>query len=223
MKILAFDTTGEVNSVAIIDAGRKVDLLKIEGESKGAELLILAIEEVMQRGGASFDDLDAIAVTNGPASFTSVRIGLAAAKGFVLASEKFLLTYDSLLTRAYAFRDFVGRITVCMDAKMNEFFVASFICDGSLLVVDEESRLARGEDLPAVRLEQGQLLVGSGANLLAKVAAQKGLDVTLGEDKLFLADDLALMAFEDFSSGAIGDGDSSPNYARQPKIGKRKI
>ncbi len=224
MKILAFDTTGEVNSVAILDAGRGMDLLKIEGESKGAELLVPAIDEIMKKNNLEFTDLDAIATSKGPASFTSVRIGLSAAKGLVLACDKKLLTYDSLLAQAYGYRDFIGRITVVIDAKMNEFFVASFISDGEKIVIDQESRLESQEGLLSTIVKNNQLIVGSGAEILSQVAFDKGVAVKIGNESKgdILAGNLALMAFEDLSNGVDINGDSKPNYARQPKIGKRK-
>ena len=223
MKILSFDTTGEIESVAILDAGKIVDLIEIEKRSSAAELLIPAIDQIMQKNNLEFSDLDAIVTAKGPASFTSVRIGLSAAKGLVLACKKPLLTYDSLLAKAHGYRDFIGKITVCIDAKMNEFFVASFCSDGKNLKTQEKSRLVKAEDLAQIILENNQLIIGSGASFLQEVAVNKNVKVEVGDKEvnLFLADDLALMAHEDLINGA-DSADSSPNYAREPKIGKRK-
>lgn len=213
MKILAFDTTGEIESVAILDAGKIVDLIEIENRSSAAELLIPAIDEVMGQNNLEFDDLGAIATSKGPASFTSVRIGLAAAKGLVLVSKKPLLTYDSLLAKAFSYRDFTGRITVCIDAKMNEFFVGEFISDGSKMSIVKESRLVKKSDLIDLEVAEGQVVAGSGARFLTTDTSQ---------EKEVLADNLALMAYYDLLGGVKNNDEAIANYARLPKIGVRK-
>lgn len=226
MKILAFDTTGEIESIAILDAGKIIDISQIEKRSSAAELLIPAIDQIMQKNNLEFEGLSAIVTAKGPASFTSVRIGLAAAKGLVLACNKPLLTYDSLLAKAYGFRDFTGRITVVIDAKMDEFFVASFISGGEKLAVDEESRLVSKTELLNLKLVNDQLVVGTGASFLMRIAAEKNIKIEIEDENsnLLLADDLALMAFDDLlNESGNSVSDSSPNYARDPKIGKRKV
>ncbi len=212
MKILAFDTTGEINSASILDAGKIVDLLEISGPSSGAELLVPGIDEIMNRNNLEFGDLDAIAVAKGPSSFTSVRIGLSCAKGLVLASKKPLLTYDSLFARAFSYREFVGKITICIDAKMDEFFVAEFVSDGCKVAVVNGSRLVKKSDLASLAIEEGQVVAGSGASFLTTNIAQ---------EKEVLADNLALMAYGDLVNG-VSDVDLTANYLRLPQIGKKR-
>jgi len=87
MKILAFDTANNIASVALSDG---INILAYKEElrpSMQAENLLPMIEEVMKAGKCSYDDLDYLAVTNGPGSFTGIRIGLAAAKGILFAKE----------------------------------------------------------------------------------------------------------------------------------------
>ena len=86
MKILAIDCAHEACSAAFSD-GEKVVSEIVENMERGqAERLIPMVREVLEKANAGFDDIDAVAVTTGPGSFTGVRVGLAAADGIALAA-----------------------------------------------------------------------------------------------------------------------------------------
>lgn len=221
MKILAIDTTATIESVAIMVDGAVVNKESLQQRSSAAELLTSAIQRSMQEVGLDFKDLDAIAVTRGPASFTSVRIGLSCAKGLSLATNKQLLSFDSLLVQAYNYRDFQGRIIVVNDAKMDEFFVASFIADGYNLTIDQKSALVSRSDLSNIAISDGQLIIGSGARQLLSMNSAIEGDIRIADEngKNTLAESLAYMAI---TCQDQANCDLSPNYIRDPKIGKRK-
>src|SRR4051812_18694458 len=89
MLVLAIDTAGPDCAVALarFDADR-IEILARGAESIGrghAERLLPIIESVLSQAGCSFHDLDRVAVTVGPGSFTGVRVGIAAARGLALA------------------------------------------------------------------------------------------------------------------------------------------
>ncbi|HJD55892.1 MAG TPA: tRNA (adenosine(37)-N6)-threonylcarbamoyltransferase complex dimerization subunit type 1 TsaB [Rickettsia endosymbiont of Pyrocoelia pectoralis] len=87
MKILAFDTANNTASVALSDNENILAYIEELRPSMQAENLMPMIEEVMKAGKCSYNELDYLAVTNGPGSFTGIRIGLAAAKGILFAKE----------------------------------------------------------------------------------------------------------------------------------------
>ncbi|HJD62559.1 MAG TPA: tRNA (adenosine(37)-N6)-threonylcarbamoyltransferase complex dimerization subunit type 1 TsaB [Rickettsia endosymbiont of Degeeriella rufa] len=87
MKILAFDTANNTSSVALSDKDNILAYAEEVRPSMQAENLMPMIEQVMKAAQCSYDALDYLAVTNGPGSFTGIRIGLAAAKGILLAKE----------------------------------------------------------------------------------------------------------------------------------------
>ncbi|XVN40373.1 MAG: tRNA (adenosine(37)-N6)-threonylcarbamoyltransferase complex dimerization subunit type 1 TsaB [Rickettsia endosymbiont of Argas persicus] len=87
MKILAFDTANNTASVALSEGTNILAYKEELRPSMQAENLLPMIEEVMIAGKCSYDDLDYLAVTNGPGSFTGIRIGLAAAKGILFAKD----------------------------------------------------------------------------------------------------------------------------------------
>ncbi len=221
MKILAFDTTATIESVAVYVDDRVVSVKPLMQRLSAAEILTTNIAEIMSEQNLQFSDLDAIVVSNGPASFTSVRIGLACAKGLSLASDGRLMMFDSLMTQAYGYRAHKGKITVAVDAKMDEYFVASFISDGETLSCDQQSRLVGSSELSDVAIEKGQFVIGSGASDLLAANSIKSDEVKVQDEngEQILAENLVLMAI---NCQAQATSNSSPNYIRNPKIGKRK-
>jgi len=122
--LLSFDASAVTASAALTDGDT---VLKSEFRNTGlthSETLLPMIKEVM--GDLSFADLDAIAVTAGPGSFTGVRIGIATAKGLAFASNTPCIAVSTLEAIAY---NFIGQdCVVCavMDARRMQFYNALF-------------------------------------------------------------------------------------------------
>ena len=87
MRILAFDTANNTASVALSDNENILAYAEEVRPSMQAENLMPMIEQIMKVVQCSYDELDYLAVTNGPGSFTGIRIGLACAKGILFAKE----------------------------------------------------------------------------------------------------------------------------------------
>jgi tRNA threonylcarbamoyl adenosine modification protein YeaZ len=87
MKILAFDTANNTASVALSDNDNILAYAEELRPSMQAENLMPMIEQVMKASQCLYDELDYLAVTNGPGSFTGIRIGLACAKGILFSKE----------------------------------------------------------------------------------------------------------------------------------------
>jgi|GEM_PF-479853 len=86
MKILGFDTSHGKSSVAISDGDRIIATFNSDKQSAQSQELISMIEQSLEQANLNYKDIDYLAVTTGPGSFTGIRIGLAAAKGIILAS-----------------------------------------------------------------------------------------------------------------------------------------
>jgi tRNA threonylcarbamoyl adenosine modification protein YeaZ len=87
MKILAFDTTNNSVSVAISEGERILAYNEELRPSIQAETIVPMIEDGLKKAKLSYNEIDYLAVTNGPGSFTGIRIGLSVAKGILLATE----------------------------------------------------------------------------------------------------------------------------------------
>src|SRR5947207_10583171 len=89
MRVLAIDTALEACSAAVFDTSSGVLASETRGLARGpAEHLSPLIARVMNEGGFEFADLDRIAVTTGPGSFTGLRVGISAARGIALVAGK---------------------------------------------------------------------------------------------------------------------------------------
>lgn len=110
MKILAFDTANNTASVALSDKDNILAYAEELRPSMQAENLMPMIEQVMKAAQCSYDELDYLAVTNGPGSFTGIRIGLAAAKGILFAKKNIKAVAVSNFEHAY-FRA-IGQVKV---------------------------------------------------------------------------------------------------------------
>lgn len=128
-KILAIDSAHNACSAAVYDNGKITALLVREMERGQAEALIPMIKDVMNTAGIGFFDLDCIAVTVGPGSFTGVRVGLAAADGIALAAG--LPVAGVSVMEAMAFTVFekhpeLEEICVVLETKRDDYYVQRF-------------------------------------------------------------------------------------------------
>ena len=125
--ILNIDTAVESASVCLSKDAEILQLLVNDNRRDHALWLHPAINESITGSGAKTSNLEAIAVTIGPGSYTGLRIGLSAAKGLCYALNIPLITINTLLAMAYSSRDEAGDLFCPMiDARRNEVFTAIY-------------------------------------------------------------------------------------------------
>lgn len=103
MNIIAFDTTGEYFSVALQDAASTIHRNKAKTSSSATELLLDNISEILFQNNLNIKDIDYLAVTRGPGSFTGVRIGLAAAIGVKIVNNIKILALSNFQVITHKF------------------------------------------------------------------------------------------------------------------------
>lgn len=101
--ILCLETSTAVCSVALVENGNVVALRESLDGQNHAEKITLFIDEVMKEAGIAYKDLDAVATSMGPGSYTGLRIGVSTAKGLCYAMEKPLIAIDTLAAMAHGF------------------------------------------------------------------------------------------------------------------------
>lgn len=188
MNILAFDTCfgacSAAAGVGIGAPGERIEAAFELRETGHAEALMPMIDAVMRRAGLAFADLDRIAVTHGPGTFTGTRIGIAAARALALATRADVVTTSSLWVMARSAADRLGSasdpspIAVAMDARRDSVYLQVF--DGTASDAVGEPRLATIA-VAAASLVDPVRLVGSGAELVASAlhAARRVASVDL--------------------------------------------
>ena len=125
--ILNIETATKNCSVSLAADGKTISCKEIaELGYSHAEKLHLFIEEVILEAGISLSDLKAIAVSQGPGSYTGLRIGVSAAKGLSYALEIPLLAVDTLASLAQQVVAEDGLIVPMIDARRMEVYSAVF-------------------------------------------------------------------------------------------------
>jgi len=125
--ILNIETATKNCSVALAKEGKTILYKEIAEEGYShAERLHVFIEEIIKEAGITFQDLIAIAVSQGPGSYTGLRIGVSAAKGFCFALDIPLIAVDTLQILASQATISNGLIIPMIDARRMEVYSAIF-------------------------------------------------------------------------------------------------
>lgn len=125
--ILNIETATKNCSVSIAANGKTLVCKEIsELGYSHAEKLHLFIQDVIQEAAISFSQLSAIAVSQGPGSYTGLRIGVSAAKGLSYALQIPLIAVDTLLALAYQVSENDGLVVPMIDARRMEVYSAIF-------------------------------------------------------------------------------------------------
>ncbi|WP_456315494.1 tRNA (adenosine(37)-N6)-threonylcarbamoyltransferase complex dimerization subunit type 1 TsaB [Pseudomonas shirazensis] len=128
--ILNIETATKNCSVSIAKNGETILCKEIAEEGYShAEKLHVFIEEIIKEAGITVQDLVAIAVSQGPGSYTGLRIGVSAAKGLCFALNIPLIAVDTLQTLASQAKVAEGKIIPMLDARRMEVYSAIFNAD----------------------------------------------------------------------------------------------
>lgn len=125
--ILSLDTSTQNCSVALHEKGQLITQELVSEEGSHSKALTLLIEKVMKMAGRTLNELSAVAVSNGPGSYTGLRIGLATAKGICFALDKPLICLPTLQVLASAVKAPAGSLLLPMlDARRMEVYAAIY-------------------------------------------------------------------------------------------------
>jgi tRNA threonylcarbamoyl adenosine modification protein YeaZ len=167
MRVLAIDTALEACSAALLDTGQGAILARQSRPmTRGhAEALMPLISEVMTQGETDFTQIDRVAVTTGPGSFTGLRVGLSAARGIGLATGKSVvgLTTLAALAAPQIAADNTTVVAVAIDARHSHVYLQIFGAAGGTLVgarIVPVAEAVRAASSTPVRL------IGSGAGMM---------------------------------------------------------
>ena len=126
MRVIAIETATMVGSIAIVDDARVISEVTLNARANHSERLMAAIDRLLGDSGLAIDDMDGVAVSIGPGSFTGLRIGLSAAKGLSYASGKPLIGIPTL--DALALNMTFSSYLICpiQDARKGEVYTALY-------------------------------------------------------------------------------------------------
>jgi tRNA threonylcarbamoyladenosine biosynthesis protein TsaB len=224
MKILAIESTGRAASVAVCDGERFLSqYYQNSGLTHSRTLLVMA-ENMLKNLDLTLNDVDLIAVANGPGSFTGVRIGVSAAKGLAWGAGKQVCGVSSLEALAHLAGDFCGIICPVMDARRSQVYNAKFsfsgqapirLCPDRALSVSDLIEEAREDEKP-------YFLIGDGAELCYNQFAECGLDVRLAPVAIRLQSAFGV-ARAALTHEAVSPHDLIPNYIRLSQAERERL
>jgi tRNA threonylcarbamoyl adenosine modification protein YeaZ len=168
MRVLAIDTALGACASAVLDAetGQMLASESLAMVRGHAEALMPQIARVMDAARLDFADLDRIAVTVGPGSFTGLRVGISAARGLALAAAKPAIGLSTLsaLAAPYVAARAQDTIIAAIDARNDQVYFQIFAANGTTVVTP---RLDLAENAIRASVIEPTIITGSGAPLLA--------------------------------------------------------
>ena len=129
MTILGLETSTAVCSVGLCRDGKPDLEMSLRESHIHSEKLLTLVQNVLRSGETTLDQMDAIAVSIGPGSFTGLRIGLSTAKGLSFALDKPVVavpTFAAIAEAGQQQHPDVSSVLVLMDAKKDEWYVGGF-------------------------------------------------------------------------------------------------
>ena len=151
--VLGIDTSGKNLGLAICHDGQVLYSSLSKPGLRHGEILQKVLKDFLSSNEIGFRDLTGVSVTIGPGSFTGLRIGLAAAKGYSYSLQIPLACVSALLAGAYAYSNFGKKVVVVIDARRNEYYWSMFDCSGKYPIRRSEDSIGSLSDLKEMASE----------------------------------------------------------------------
>ena len=228
MLILAFETSAKAASVALTEDGKLLgEAYQNTGLTHSQTLMVMA-EDLLKTCGKTPQQVEAVAVAAGPGSFTGVRIGVAAAKGFAWGGEIPCYGVSTLEAMALNIGVWQGYVVPTMDARRNQTYTAIFHAEKGVLTRMEEDMAISFEELKEKikNCQEPVFLVGDGAVLCYNTLIEEVPGLVLPpEHRMYQrATGVALAAQKQIDAGEKGNGaDLKPNYLRLSQAERERL
>ena len=228
MLILAFETSAKAASVALMEGTKLLgESYQNTGLTHSQTLMVMA-EDVLKQCGKSAQDVQAVAVAEGPGSFTGVRIGVAAAKGYAWGKEIPCYGVSTLEAMAESLGIYEGFVCPVMDARRSQVYNALFYVNRGVIERHREDRAISLADLKddLEHLDGPIYLVGDGATLTYNTLKDSIDELILPPEHRMhqRAVGVGLVAARMAAEGlAPSGGELTPNYLRLSQAEREKL
>jgi tRNA threonylcarbamoyladenosine biosynthesis protein TsaB len=220
--ILNIDTATENASVCLSNNGVVLAFAESTEQKNHAAFLQIAIEQIAANTQITLSQIDAIAATNGPGSYTGLRVGLSSAKGLCYALQKPLIllnTLEVIATKIIAtvnssstFKESTFLVCPMIDARRMEVFTALY--DSDLNIIKEPTSLILSEESFKSELSNNLIVLGgSGSNKLEQIVYQQNAKFI---DISYSAVDMISLSEYSFAMGQFANlAYSEPYYLKE--------
>ena len=228
MLILAFETSAKAGSVALLDEKKLLgESYQNTGLTHSQTLMVMA-EDLLKQCGKAVSDITAVAVAEGPGSFTGVRIGVAAAKGFAWGGQLPCYGVSTLEAMAQSLGIYQGYVCACMDARRSQVYNALFSVNcGKIQRLTEDRAIALADLAEELKSLEGPIfLVGDGSSLTYNTLSGEIASLVLPPEHRMhqRATGVAILAAKKIADGETGDGNAlSPNYLRLSQAERERM
>ncbi len=228
MKILAFDGTAKAATVAVTDGDQILGYTTINNGLTQSELLLPMAENLLRDLKLSFSDMDLLATSVGPGSFTGVRIGVSLVKGLAFGKNIPCVGVSTLEALAENLFPLKGILLPCMDARRGQVYSATFHSDGKEMTRLTEDRAIALSDLAEELKQYGESIYvsGDGYDVAVKALSSLGVELCPTPELNILenAVSVARVAKRKFERDeTVSDCELSPVYLRMPQAERERL
>jgi len=218
MLVLAFDCSANSMSIALGksdgDTIKLLDEKNFNGDAKHSELLVATIDEIIHKQNLNYADINLVIATNGPSSYTAIRVALATLKMFAIATKADCITLSSSQVLAYKNRNNAKKIVTITKASGDEYYYAQFQVENKELHQTHPNEIQNFNFIQE-NLKADEYLCGYGNKEFEKHSFKSN------QNDFIFAKDLIEYGFEQYLQNKISN-DIVAKYLRDPKITKRK-
>ncbi len=219
MIILSLDSTSVTASVAISENGVVLAENFINNGLTHSQTLMPMVEQTLKDSKKNIKDIDLFAITNGPGSFTGVRIGIASVKGMADAMNKKCIAVSTLETIAEPLKNEDSIACAVMDARCNQVYTAIFengnrLCEDKAVLIDE-----LGEELK--QYSKKIIFIGDGAKICYEKLNENLSNIEIADENIRYvhASSIGRLAEEKLANGenTTKSANLVPFYLRLPQ------
>ena len=228
MLLLSFETSAKAGSVALFDGDKLLGEAYQNTALTHSQTLMVMAQDLLTQCSRSPQDVEAVAVAAGPGSFTGVRIGVAAAKGFAWGKELPCYGVSTLEAMSLGLGIYDGYVCPVMDARRAQVYNALFYVNhGALERVTDDRAIALadlGQELEA--LQKPVFLVGDGSELCFRTLSGSVPQLILPPEHRMhqRAAGVGLAALKKIAAGERGNGaELQPNYLRLSQAERERL
>ena len=221
MLILAVDSSASPASAAVWENDKLLGEVFVNTKQTHSQTLLPMVQALLHSLGKTCDDFDVMAVTNGPGSFTGVRIGVSCIKGLAMPNDTPCCGVSTLQTIAMPGRTYEDSV-ICavMDARRGQVYNALFqVRNGRLCRLTSDRALSIAELSQECEAYGSQLILfGDGAALCYEVFQAWGARLAPPELRFQRASSVAMLALESAKAGKTVTAQALvPSYLRLPQ------
>jgi tRNA threonylcarbamoyl adenosine modification protein YeaZ len=219
VKILGITSAIDVVGAGIASDGGILAECTVSSKIMRSEKLITLVDDVLKRTKLKINDIDAVAVTTGPGSYSGLRGGLATAKGLVEALDIPIISVSTLHAIAFNFVDIDGTVAIAVNACRDDYnFSLWGSNNGKLKRLTGDITVKIGKIVEKLSEVRGKLILAADETLRKMI---KNDNILVAEQKNIVpwAVNVASIGLEKLKNNEVGDYiKMAPNYSHKPNI-----